>query len=288
VRRVLPTSIAEPIEVGVRSGLRTAGLLDPAENGAAPALAAPAPSPAATIQKPVVFFHVMKCGGTSVRDGLSAGITGARKGPEVFELDGEAAKLSAGGRDPDNWKFRDALLPYVLRTTRPRVVLGHFRYRDGYRELLDGAHFVTVLRDPCERMVSLYKYRLYKEGVDVPVTGGFDEFIRSSRWAKEGHAYVTTFCGGTDMDPRSDAAVAAAVANLGRFAVVGFTEALDDFSRRVGVCAGTPVSIPVLNASPAPRTRLDREIADAADRLREICAPDLQVYERVRTMLAQP
>ena len=236
----------------------------------------------------MVFFHVMKCGGTSVRDGLSTGITGARDGPEVFELDGEAAKASAGGRDPDNWKFRDALLPYMLRTTRPRVVLGHFRYRNAYRELMDDAHFVTVLRDPLERIVSLYKYRLYKEGVDVAVTGGFDEFIGSKRWAKEGHAYVATFCGDSALDPRSDAAVAAAVANLGRFAVVGFTEALDDFSHRVRACAGAPVSISLLNASPAPRTHLDREIEGAADRLREICAPDLQVYEHVRTMLSRP
>jgi hypothetical protein len=176
----------------------------------------------------------------------------------------------------------------VLRTTRPRVVLGHFRYRNAYQELMADAHFVTVLRDPLERMVSLYKYRLYKEGVDVPVTGGFDEFIGSSRWAKEGHAYVATFCGDADMDPRSDAAVAAAVDNLKRFAVVGFTEALDDFSRRVGACVGTPVNISVLNTSPAPPTQLDHEIADAADRLREICAPDLRVYECVRTMPAQP
>jgi hypothetical protein len=90
------------------------------------------------------------------------------------------------------------------------------------------------------------------------------------------------------MDPRSDAAVAAAVDNLKRFAVVGFTEALDDFSRRVGACVGTPVNISVLNTSPAPPTQLDHEIADAADRLREICAPDLRVYECVRTMPAQP
>ncbi len=60
-------------------------------------------------------------------------------------------------------------------------------------------------------MVSLYKYRLYQEGVDVPVTGGFDEFIGSKRWAKEGHAYVATFCGEPDLDPRSEPAVAAAV-----------------------------------------------------------------------------
>ncbi len=150
--------------MGVRSGLSTAGLLGPPEESATDADQAPAPPPApvaptttddgpdgedwsdATDRKPVVFFHVMKCGGTSVRVGLSDGHHRAREGPEVFELDGEAAKLSAGGSDRDNWKFRDALLPYVLRAMRPPVVLGHFRYRDAYQDLMDDAHFVTVLR----------------------------------------------------------------------------------------------------------------------------------------------
>ncbi len=236
----------------------------------------------------MVFFHVMKCGGTSVRVGLSMGITGARDGPEVFELDGEAAKLSAGGRDRDNWRFRDALLPYVLRTTRPRVVLGHFRYRNAYRELMDDAHFVTVLRDPLERMVSLYKYRLYKEGVDVPVTGGFDEFIGSSRWAKEGHAYVSTFCGDADMDPRSDRGRRGSSDQprpvRGRRLHRSARRLLPP-GRRLRRDTGAHLGA---QREPGARTRLDHEIADAADRLREICAPDLQVYERVRTMPRWP
>ena len=94
-------------------------------------------------------------------------------------------------------------------------------------------NFVTVLRDPVERMISLYRYRRYKVDVDVPVTMGLDEFIATRRWAKEGHAYVDTFCGRDGLDPKSDAAVAAAVENLQRFAVVGFTDRLEEFSRQM-------------------------------------------------------
>ena len=139
---------------------------------------------------------------------------------------------------------------------------------------------MTVLRNPVDRIVSLYKYRLYQEGIDVAVTGSFDEFLGSKRWAKEGHAYVATFCGNPNLDPRSEPAVASAVANLGRFPVVGFTDALDEFSRQVGDLVGTPMSISVVNPSPAPEVALDREITEAGDRLLEICAPDLQVFER--------
>jgi hypothetical protein len=253
--------------------------------------------PSVTDQKPTVFFHVMKCGGTSVRAGLATGALGERPGtvsstetrrelgnPQIFELDGDTAKVAAGGKHADNWAFRDALLPYVLLAMHPSVVLGHFRYRDRYRDFLDSAHFVTVLRDPVERIVSLYKYRRYHEGIDIPVSTGFDEFIANSRWAKEGHAFVDTFVGRDGLDPRSDEAVAAAVANLGRYAVVGFIDRLDDFSSQVTARIGKPVKIPMLNASPAPA---DADIEpDALERARLVCAPDIQVYEQARAGFA--
>ena len=235
-------------------------------------------------QKPLVFFHVMKCGGTSVRHGLAVGAAGTRHGPEIFELDGLAAKAAAGGTDADNWKLRDALLPYALLAMQPSVVLGHFRYRDRYGELVDAAHFVTVLRDPLDRMVSLYKWRRYKEGINAPVSLSFDELIRSGRWAKLGHAYVDTFCGNDDLDPSSHEAADAAVANLRRFAVVGFIDRLDDFSRRVTSCLGKRVSIPMSNQSPAPPdTDFD---AGTLERARALCAPDYRVYEQALATLA--
>lgn len=302
-RRVLPDSIADPLRDRVRAGLQTAGLLGTSTGPVPEPVRERAPTPPTPVapsggpkpqdravgrrvesQKPVVFFHVMKCGGTSVRVGLSLGLTGARDGADIFELDGAAAMESAGGRNSENWQFRDVLLPYVVRAMSPALILGHFRYRDEHCAIADAAHFVTVLRDPIERMVSLYKYRRYKSDVDVPVAMELDEFIATKRWAKEGHAYVDTFCGRDGLDPRSDAAVDAAVENLQRFAVVGFTDRLDDFSLQMSHRVGGKVRIPKVNASPAPTSAGD-ELASSMERIREICAPDLAVYERVRTRL---
>jgi hypothetical protein len=229
--------------------------------------------------KPLVFFHIMKCGGTSVRAGLATGAAGKRKGPDVFELDGPAAKAAAGGVLEREWQFRDTLLPYALSTTHPAVVLGHFRYRDRYADLADRAHFVTVLRDPVERMVSLYKWRRYKDGIAAPLSQSFDELLSSGRWAKQGQAYVETFCGRDDLPPRSDEAADAAVANLRRFAVVGFIDRLDDFADQVAACLGRQVTIPVLNRSPAPP---DTEIdADMREQAKLLCAPDYRVYDQL-------
>jgi hypothetical protein len=240
--------------------------------------------PSTTHQKPVVFLHVMKCGGTSVRFALAMGAAGRLVGPEIFELDGGVANAVVGGTNAENWAFRDALLAYVLQTMRPSIVLGHFRYRDRFRDLLDSAHFVTVLRDPVDRIVSLYKYRRYKEGVDLPVAVGFAEFIATNRWAKEGHKYVDTFCGNDDHDPRSDEAVVAAVANLRRLAAVGFIDRLDEFSSRVTTCLGKPVTIPMFNQSPAPEAG-DEIDAATLQHVRAVCEPDIRVYEQARAAL---
>jgi hypothetical protein len=235
-----------------------------------------------TNARPLVFFHIMKCAGTSVRGGLTRGVVGKRRGPEIFELDGQAAIRAAGGTDDDNWRFRDALLPYVCTTLDPQVVLGHFRYRDRYAELLGDAILVTVLRDPLERFVSLYRYRRYKSDAHQSVSMPFDEFV-SSRWSKDGHAYVDTFCGRDGLDPASDEAVSAAVDNLRKFAVVGRADRLDDFAREVTAVAGREVTIPRVNVSPAPTGAPPEEtgIDDRSlEQARLVCAPDYRVYGR--------
>jgi hypothetical protein len=131
-------------------------------------------------------------------------------------------------------------------------------------------------------MVSLYKYRRYKDDVGVPLTTGFDAFLATPRWSNEGHLYVNTFCGRSDLDPRSNEAIAAAISNLQRFAAVGLTDRMDDFAHRVGQLVNGSVSFEVKNSSPAPRENETVEISDdALETARTICAPDLAVFEAI-------
>lgn len=252
---------------------------DPAPSaGAGRGTGAPAPT------KPVVFVHVMKCGGESVREGLVSGIEGGRGADTVFELDGTAAKAAVGGDDADNWRFRDAQLLYLVLTGQARVIMGHFRYRDRYAAHLDDVAFVTVLRDPVDRVVSLYHYRRYKQGVDVGFDGSLEDFVDDPRWQREGHAYVRLFCGSDDLDPRSDAAIEAALANLGRFEVVGLLDHLDEFADAVSAISGLPVQIPRINVNPAPATERDRDLEpELRERIGRVCAPDQVLYDAVRS-----
>jgi hypothetical protein len=235
--------------------------------------------------RPIVFFHVMKCGGTSIRAAIAHAV-GADQAPwRAVELDGRAAKAAAGGEVADDWRFRDAWLPYVLKTARPGAVVGHLRYRDRHAPLASEASFVTLLRDPVERVLSLYRYRRHKQGVDLPISRGLEEQIASGRWAREGHRYVDTFCGRDQLDPTSSEAVDATLANLDRFAAVGLMDDLAAFAAQLTTLLDVPVDIPVLNAGPAPA---DEELDPCLRaELRAMCGPDLAVYDRLRATLSR-
>jgi hypothetical protein len=235
---------------------------------------------AAVPTRPIVFFHVMKCGGTSVRRSLID--TARRASGEVFELQGEAAMAAVGGiiHQDENWRFRRELLAYLLHGTPPAVIVGHFRYHHALAPLRDRAHFVTVLRPPVDRVVSLYRYRRYsgRRG-GIPAPAALRDILDDPAWQSAGHHYVETFCGDPGLDPRSERAIDAAIENLSSFRVVGDTGAMADFAAAMSALTGADVAVDHRNASPAPDDLPDP--TELRAELEELCAPDRRVYEEV-------
>lgn len=235
---------------------------------------------AAAPTRPIVFFHVMKCGGTSVRRSL---VDATPRGPDdVFELHGEAAMAAVGGitHQAENWRFRRELLAYLLHGTPPAVIVGHFRYHHALAPLRDRAHFVTVLRPPVDRVVSLYRYRRYsgRRG-GIPAPDSLRDILDDPGWMSSGHHYVETFCGDPGLDPRSDRAIEAAIENLSSFTIVGDTGAMADFAVRMSAITGGDFAVDHHNASPAPDDLPDP--TELRAELDELCAPDRRVYEEV-------
>jgi len=231
------------------------------------------------MQRPIVFLHVMKCGGTAVRRGLALGIAGERHGPDVFELDGLAADRSSGGTTRDQWRFRDQLLSYVLATEPPPLVMGHFRYAESHEDLLDRASFITILRDPIDRLTSLYKYRRYKDDVRKPVGGTLEEYVETAAARREGHHMVWLFCGDPRMDPRSDEAIESAVSNLRRFASVELLVHMDRLAETVSQLAGRPVEFPLRNPRPAPPGAPSGPTDAVRSVMAEVCRPDIELVD---------
>jgi hypothetical protein len=237
-----------------------------------------------TPPKPVVFFHVMKCGGTSIRAGLIDALAGGEPS-EFFELDGRASVHATGwmaGRD-DLWRFRDALLLYVLEAMQPSLVVGHFRFHERHARLLDSAHLVTVLRNPVERLISLYEYRRFGGASLRPTSLTFEDYLATEEAEMEGRRYVETFYGGARHDATSAEAVDRAIQHLRQFAAVGFLGDIDDFTVRLGALTGTSVGVPFLNRSAAPTGHRDHLPETTVERLQEICRPDLRVFHALES-----
>jgi len=175
---------------------------------------------------PVVFFHLFKCGGTSVIHRLRRSVPRGRflhvRDPRAF-----AAGLAA---DP-------------AEARRYRAVAGHLDIGLLAEHFAD-AHWATVLRDPVDRMLSQYHH--FRRAAETPGDTG-----------SEGHRFRAAFCAENDLaafvasdDPRltvytrnfmarklagrppggaaDEAGLAAAALDaLARFSVVGTTDTLD-------------------------------------------------------------
>jgi hypothetical protein len=224
-----------------------------------------------------VFLHIPKAAGSAVR----------RLFRELFG-DDQVYPERALHHFPE---FR------TVAAAGPKAYLSHL----GYRFAVEAdAITATVLRDPLERVLSIYSYSVHP-GRGVPLLPDIDpemsllEFIRSDRpeirmnideaqtW-QIGYGYSTDERArfgrkhGTDI-------LDAALANLGKIDLVGVTEGLDAFGATVASFFGTEQrsGMPVVNASerrkrsesltPEERgeiealIRQDRVLYDAATRL---------------------
>ena len=123
-------------------------------------------------QKPIVFIHIPRTGGTSLHEMLTNKITGQRPCPARFYFD---LRLYS----------REELQKYNLFS-------GHFGVEDCH--LIDQPRYITLLRDPVDRVISLYtlwnaQVGIYRgtprtdqnyAGVQLAINTTIDDFVRTT------------------------------------------------------------------------------------------------------------
>jgi hypothetical protein len=236
----------------------------------------------------IVFLHVPKCGGNSVRLALrdvyrSLFSGGSRHrlhvGPGASKRAAEALGIPVDA-------FRDALLRYHLHEdAKLRLFTGHFPWPEGLLEAFPDVSLVTLLRDPVAHFLSCY----YEARESGRAGETLEAFVDGDRARRIGTRFVRAFAGPQGPAEREKPhAFEAARSRLATVAVIGLLEDLpgfaDDFRRHFGA----KLRLPHANAGTL-RQRAEREELTEALRARiaERVAPNQAIYDFARSEIAR-
>jgi hypothetical protein len=178
----------------------------------------------------VLFLHIPKAGGQTLGEIIYAH-TCDETVPDHLLLPGGVAYLTYGFLKERPLAVPEHVLP-LLRREDLRAVIGHFWF--GLHEHVARPYqYITALRDPVERVLSLYYYTRLHESTTL------DAFLAEPPFREVDNDQTRRIAG---VDPEigecTEAMLQKAKENLRRFAVAGTIERLDEmlvlFKRRLG------------------------------------------------------
>lgn len=241
-----------------------------------------------SLRHPCVFLHVPKCGGTSVSEALYATVPLHRK---IGILDSpsirRALAIQHSGRDDLSYhdegpnaeattRFREALV-LMHMAHQATLIHGHFLFSEAaWQQFGHRYRYVTILRDPVARTISNYRMDL-RTGT---FRGDFDAFLDSAEGRRKALHKLRYFSGMATVDPADEAAaLEAARRNMARFSLIGFLDDLPEFAADFARLFGVRPRIPHYNKAEEARFEIS---AGQMDRLRALCAPDMDLFDHAR------
>lgn len=227
----------------------------------------------------IFFLHIPKCGGTSIKRAIERNYP---SGDRVAMLDPVASSNAAKLFDYPTLKFRENLLLYFMRINNMKYISGHYCFSEiAFREFHDKFVFITVLREPVSRWISLYFYNKYKKSNHFKTQADFAEYLQSELGHSVGHTYVKFLCGvDNSIDYTSRQAIERAKKNLDKFDIVGCLEYQEDFIKQFERRFGARLALKRENQSPVAESFKSSVITEEVEeKIRLICEPDIEVYQ---------
>lgn len=217
----------------------------------------------------LVFDHLPKCGGTSIKSWLMANYPAE----STYQID---------GRKPHYSVAEFVSLP-TTEQEKCKLIVGHEASRI-YSQLFFPARMVTVLREPVERMVSHYYYvrsdkwhYLHESVMSRRISLG--DYCHTDLSAELSNGMVQHFAGMSlaEVDAEPDVALERAKRCLrSHYAVVGDQSDLAGFASRVQKMSSLPVPFNGERENVTPDRPLSREL-DAEDERLIMLANQLDV-----------
>ncbi|MFI4914904.1 MAG: hypothetical protein ACIAS6_00175 [Phycisphaerales bacterium JB060] len=229
---------------------------------------------------PLIFLHMYKAGGTSFRQYIRAQYPDAH----VQRVEGNIADLEAWQQQPEDIRHGIDLL------------LGH-QYFGNHRFLRPGATYLTILREPIDRVLSFYHYvermpdhYLHQHGFEEGMS--IVEVINSSRCVEFDNLQVRMLNPQPEYPPAfgsvSEDMFEVACENLRyihQHGVVGIIEQLDDclkvLQRRYGWEPSKITQANVTKSRPPVEAHDDASL----NAIRELNRYDEQLYALAKEML---
>ena len=238
-----------------------------------------------------LFFHLPKCGGTSLAAALYGTVPLHQR---IGVIDALATRRAAAIRhlgvddaiacheDLPNGHLTFALRENLMLTHmawNTPLIHGHMLFSTSAAKHFGGAYkAVSMMRDPVERSISNYRMAV-RAGV---IADDVDAWLNGPVGKSMTQLYLRYFSGRNVVGENdTQACLSEAVNNLSRFALIGFIDQQTHFSRNFADLFGPNLSLPRYNIGAGPELQLN---ADQRQRLDALCAPDQEVFARARSL----
>ena len=233
-----------------------------------------------SVRIPAIFLHIQKTAGTTITEAVR------RHYRRDFISHGDHLERDAAS----------------LQKTR--FISGHFGY-EYCRQFMHGRYAFTFLRDPVERILSLYYFSRTRNPAEYPIYRAahemdLAEYLRAGLDREDIKAYVWNqqawqlACGWNDPQQRqitdftSEQILERAKAHLMQFHYIGFAESFAADSKAIVANLGVPARESLVPANVTPRRPHRNDLPAATIRLaEELTALDAALYEHAKDLRRQ-
>lgn len=232
------------------------------------------------------FMHIPKSGGSSVHEALRATVPLNRHVNSIGALETRrAASILHEDRDDLNLVHEDGPACTKLFDLREaqllsamahgdHLIYGHVLFSERADRFFAGDYkYVTVLREPVERVISNYRSCTHEKFFE----GSFDEYLDSDVAKLHSRLNLRYFSGvAKPDDDQISVCLDKAKEHMETFSIIGFIDAIEQFSTAYEQVFGMRPDIPHYNSAKGQAI----ELSDVqVEKLRALCEPDLILHE---------